>query len=123
MTGINMRGVHMKHGLVLVSLVCSAQAIASQCPSGAKPVGKCYSVRGEIGTSNGTPSTRIWIKGGHVLGVRETGNEKADIPAILELKPDKTLAGVFQVCPTSPKQKGAMQLVCVESYSLTPPKQ
>jgi hypothetical protein len=103
-----------------VTLVVSAPGMAgNSCPTDARLVGPCYTVRGRLTLSNGTPSVRIWVVGTkRILGVSEgrfspDGYEALPRPVPEELSWDKFYFGDYTVCPFTPQQVGVMQLVCV----------
>jgi hypothetical protein len=105
--------------LVVVVAICaegSAREVA--CKNDPELAGSCFTFRGRLSVANGNPSARILHLGtNRLLGVSE--QHKAYMPRALEarLTWDDTVEGTFTVCPFTPSQPGAMQLVCIEAAS------
>ena len=108
--------------LLIVPLLCSSAiaAVPHRCKDNPNLVSACYVVHGRATYGNGTPALRIWPVGTRrMLGV--TSGRVADdaddpiVPQKLNFDFSKEAFGDFEVCPFTPKRKGAMQMVCVES--------
>jgi len=77
-------------------------------------------VHGRLSFYNGNPSCRIWIVGTkHLLGVRESGDEVADMPKQLRdlMADDREIFADFVVESLTPYRQGEMQMVRVVSAS------
>jgi hypothetical protein len=75
-------------------------------------------VHGRLTYYNGNPSSRIWIIGTkRLLGVRESGDEVADMPKKLRdlMSWDREIFADFAVEPLTPYKQGVMQMVRVVS--------
>ena len=93
------------------------------CPCREHPLrhAPCFTLRGRMGLYNGAPSVRIWRVGTkRMLGVSEQRfavSGYCTLPALLRARIswDVNLFADFVVCPFTPEEPGAMQLVCVDS--------
>ena len=92
-----------------------AEAVCSH--EGAPFVDSCFSIRGRMGASNGTPSYRIWIVGTHrLLGVTESRG--CVVPPLLDSLigvQDQVVYADFVVRPVTQEAGGVMRLVCIAS--------
>ena len=113
--------------LVSLALTCHLYAAAGAESKLGRPcheqpdlVGPCYSVRGRMNYSNGTPAVRIWVVGTkRILGVSDRGCEAegCSLPAQVasKLSWHTDLFAEFVVCPFTHDNPGAMRFVCVDS--------
>ena len=113
-------GISMKTiGLLSLVLLCLSNAAAAEenikCEGRADIVNSCFTIRGRLSYSNGSPSARIWRVGTHrMLGIRND-----ELPKEIEdkmLNFDTELWGEFKVCPLTQEQPEHMQFVCIESW-------
>lgn len=121
---------------VLAGIACAslaghaAQGRDSSCHRSKELVGDCFTVRGRLNLTNGTPNVRIWKIGTHrILGVVSANgaaegdgvipsNVKELIwPAADESPIDASVYGSYRVCPLSREHTGAMQTVCIDKAS------
>ncbi len=122
MEQLKLKSIVVLTGLLGIAAPCFTQV--RQCKENPKLVSACYAVHGRATFGPGTPALRIWPVGTkRMLGV--TAGPVAD-DADDPICPQKMLQftsgseeifGDFEVCPFTPKTKGAMQMVCVESAS------
>ena len=107
-------------GLLCLVLLCLSTAAAAEeennkCEGRPDIVNSCFSIRGRLSYSNGSPSARIWRVGTH----RMLGIHNDELPKEIEdkmLNFDTELWGEFKVCPFTQEQPEHMQFVCVESW-------
>jgi hypothetical protein len=89
------------------------------CKEDPNVVDACFTLRGRVFVSNGTPSLRIWRVGtDRILGVFDPENEI--VPDNLAKRLDGygvEVYGDFEVCPFTKSKPDEMQMVCVESAS------
>ncbi len=109
--------------LALFLMTAIASADEPKCKGNTKVVAACYAVHGRA--KFGADTIRIWIwpvGTKRMLGV--TGGPVPDdvvdpiCPRQLKfVSADDTIYGDFEVCPFTPRRKGSIQMVCVESVS------
>lgn len=86
------------------------------CKDNPAVVGQCFVVKGTISLHNGTPSMRIHPdKGRRILAVEPAENEIAPPGLKEKISFDRDIHASLLVCPLSPRKKGTMQSVCIES--------
>ena len=81
--------------------------------------GACFTISGKLSIDNGTPSARIKLSNGRILGVEpflDADNETFNAPEAVrkEVDFDHSLKGTFLVCPLSTPKPKKMQSVCIE---------
>jgi hypothetical protein len=89
---------------------------AAGCKSNTAVVAACFSIRGRVFASNGTPSMRIWSVGTkRLFGVVPVENE--NLPSNLQDKVtfEQSVYANLELCPITQSHPGTMQSVCVES--------
>ena len=119
---------HQRSAILLaLFMACPTYAASATDTTVRKPcrerqdlVGPCYSVRGRMNYSNGSPSVRIWVVGTkRMLGVTDSDceGEGCSLPDQIasKLSWDTDLFGEFVVCPFTSDQPGVMRFVCVDS--------
>ena len=98
-----------------------AKSLERSCKGNPKLVAECFSVRGRMQWTNGTPNLRIWRVGTkRYLGVLGTKGIAGDaehptLPANVRLDWNQEAYADFEVCPFTKDTPGEMQMVCVES--------
>lgn len=86
------------------------------CKTNPVVVGQCFMVKGTVSLHNGTPSMRIHPdKGRRILAVEPAENEIAPPELKEKISFDRDIHANLLVCPLSPRKKGAIQSVCIES--------
>lgn len=101
---------------MLAAQVASAEPWPCLAP---KPAGACFSIRGKLIQTNGTPNIRILRIGtNRILGVvDDVGNSESDfvMPRRVSklLKANGAVYGNFEVCPLTKERPGWMQTVCI----------
>ncbi len=105
---------------LLCSLMIWFDPQAAACKGNPNLAGSCFVVRGRLRAYNGNPTFRIWPAGtSRLLGV--TGahpGEEPILPANLGASFDRDIFGAFEVCPFTPRGRGVMQRVCIESVKV-----
>jgi hypothetical protein len=119
-----MRRQLLVHSLALASVCVQplmfSLVVAEQiCEDKSQYVGGCFSVKGKLFVSNGTPSVRIIAKGqGEQLGVVNDGNiEGRALPdEVAKLISTETrIYGQFEVCPLTEAKPKEIRMVCLIS--------
>ena len=100
--------------LVVLGLLGSLTAVC------AEQTNQTLTVHGRLSFYNGNPSCRIWIVNTKLLlGVRESGDEAADMPKELRglMSWDREIFADFVVETLKPYKQGEMQMVRIISAS------
>jgi hypothetical protein len=95
-------------------------AAEPRCAGRVDLVGACFTVTGKLSLYDGTPSARISLPNGRMLGIEpffEADNETFNAPETVRNDVDfnHSLKGAFLVCPLSKPRPKEMQSVCIES--------
>ena len=110
--------------VAIVSLadLASGRAAATDpvCAQRTDLKGTCFEARGVLAVSDGTPSARISLPGGRVLGVEPffaDDNETLSAPKAVRdmIGVNHSMAGDFLVCPLDQPSEHRMRTVCIES--------
>ena len=112
----------LKIYIFLITCCLSFYSVAEnrQCEHHPDIVESCYDVEGKLGFYNGSPSVRIELSSGRVLGISEgrfykQGYDNLPANILKGLNFGLTLNGNFKVCPFTIEQPKVMRLVCVQS--------
>jgi len=107
---------------VVFSIAAFAPAFADSidvkagCKTNPAVVAACYTIRGRIFASNGTPSLRISPIGAkRILGILPAENEIMPDNIKGKVTFEQSALATLEVCPFTENHPGAMQSVCVES--------
>lgn len=101
----------------------STHTAGVRCANSPDLVDSCFTFRGRLSFSNGTPDCRIWRIGTkRMIGILDPTkpgehNENPSLPDGVQCYPGRNTYADFTVCPYTAERPGEMQMVCVESAS------
>ena len=107
--------------LILMLAACSSVgATQKSCAEHPKIISACFEVDGKLAFYNGSPSVRIELENGRIMGVSEgrfyeEGYDNLPPELIEGLNFSLVLNGTFTVCPFTEEKVGKMSLICIES--------